>query len=186
MTDMRSETMKTLWASPEWRAKQVSAIRAAWPGEAERNAEMCALYQRGKTLQEIGDAYGVTRERVRQIVARAGVSRFDGGAHVAAIQRRQERLERDRRKKGERKARHLELIARCLALRQAGKSWVEVAVAVGYQSEELRGGSSLPWRIRHLLDRYKMPEVSALMFSREGAPSACRAGQIRRYQRAAT
>ena len=46
-------------------------------GLAVRNAAMVALHRGGATLQEIGDRYGVTRERVRQIVQRA-----DGGPPV--------------------------------------------------------------------------------------------------------
>jgi len=37
-----------------------------------RNQEICALYDAGETLQAIGDRFGITRERVRQIVNRAG------------------------------------------------------------------------------------------------------------------
>lgn len=37
-----------------------------------REAELIMLYRSGATLQEIGDAIGVSRERVRQIMARAG------------------------------------------------------------------------------------------------------------------
>jgi hypothetical protein len=33
---------------------------------------MAALYRNGATLQQIGDRYGVTRERVRQILALNG------------------------------------------------------------------------------------------------------------------
>jgi len=40
-----------------------------------RNEAMASLYLAGRTLQEIGDAHGVTRERVRQILASQGVSR---------------------------------------------------------------------------------------------------------------
>ena len=40
-------------------------------GLAARNAEMVALHRGGASLQEIGERFGVTRERVRQIVQRA-------------------------------------------------------------------------------------------------------------------
>lgn len=40
-----------------------------------RDEMMAAMYVAGKTLQEIGDANGVTRERVRQVLSKQGVSR---------------------------------------------------------------------------------------------------------------
>ena len=45
----------------------------------EREAVICSLYRDGKTLQEVGDVFGLTRERVRQILRRAGVSPTQGG-----------------------------------------------------------------------------------------------------------
>lgn len=62
----------------------------------ERNATMVSLYRSGQTLQQIGDAYGMTRERVRQILKAAGVSKRDGGAAV-----RFEREVSDRRSRAE-------------------------------------------------------------------------------------
>lgn len=45
---------------------------------------MAFLYtQEGRTLQQIGDTYGVTRERVRQILARLGVVRRPAGGKTA-------------------------------------------------------------------------------------------------------
>lgn len=41
--------------------------------DVERAAEMARRYQGGETLQEIGDSFGVTRERVRQLLRKAGV-----------------------------------------------------------------------------------------------------------------
>lgn len=37
---------------------------------SERNLDMLRMYSRGATLQEIGDRFGITRERVRQIIDR--------------------------------------------------------------------------------------------------------------------
>lgn len=39
----------------------------------ERNKRIVAAVEEGRTLQDIGDEYGITRERVRQIAARHGV-----------------------------------------------------------------------------------------------------------------
>ncbi|MEC5422085.1 sigma factor-like helix-turn-helix DNA-binding protein [Virgibacillus sp. C22-A2] len=44
-----------------------------------RASDMKEMYVSGSTLQEIGDIYGVTRERVRQILSGFGVDRNDGG-----------------------------------------------------------------------------------------------------------
>lgn len=38
----------------------------------ERAAEMCARFKGGETLQQIGDSYGMTRERVRQLIKKSG------------------------------------------------------------------------------------------------------------------
>jgi DNA-binding CsgD family transcriptional regulator len=40
---------------------------------SQRNLEIAAIYQSGKTLQQTGAQFGVTRERVRQIIGRVGV-----------------------------------------------------------------------------------------------------------------
>lgn len=50
---------------------------------------MAALYRTGKTLQEIGTAYGISRERVRQLMTKhLGVTQQDGGQHKRAEQKR--------------------------------------------------------------------------------------------------
>ena len=40
-----------------------------------RDAEICEMRRAGKTLEEIGQQYNLTRERVRQITARAGITK---------------------------------------------------------------------------------------------------------------
>ena len=54
----------------------------------EREAVICSLYRDGKTLQEVGDVFGLTRERVRQILRRAGVSPTQGGVRKRSERRR--------------------------------------------------------------------------------------------------
>lgn len=41
----------------------------------ERSTKMLALYNSGKKLAEVGKVYGITRERVRQILAKEGYER---------------------------------------------------------------------------------------------------------------
>jgi DNA-binding CsgD family transcriptional regulator len=60
-----------------------------------REARMCELFTSGHTLQQIATVYGISRERVRQIVARHNMRRADGGAHKKseiARERRRARL----------------------------------------------------------------------------------------------
>ncbi len=47
-----------------------------------RTERMVGLFRTGNTLQQIGDEYGITRERVRQIISRAGIKREDGGVYI--------------------------------------------------------------------------------------------------------
>jgi hypothetical protein len=50
---------------------------------------MCVLYRSGLTLQQVGDRYGVSRERVRQVIVAAGVTSRDGGTKIRAKKRAQ-------------------------------------------------------------------------------------------------
>jgi hypothetical protein len=42
---------------------------------AERDLEICRFYLAGRTLEEIGQHFGVKRQRIKQIVKRAGIWR---------------------------------------------------------------------------------------------------------------
>jgi len=57
--------------------------------DAASQASMCDLYRSGLTLQQIGDRYGVSRERVRQVIVAVGVTSRDGGAKARAKKRAQ-------------------------------------------------------------------------------------------------
>jgi hypothetical protein len=46
---------------------------------SERDARMCDLYRAGRTLVQLGDQFGISDERARQIVRAAGLRRQDGG-----------------------------------------------------------------------------------------------------------
>lgn len=61
--------------------------------DSERADAMEAMYRAGKTLAEIGDLYGVSRERVRQILSKyRHMSADDGGQSVRA------KIEHERRR----------------------------------------------------------------------------------------
>lgn len=54
--------------------------RYAQKAPDERTTRMAALYRSGVTLQAIGDEYGITRERVRQLIGKYhGLNGEDGG-----------------------------------------------------------------------------------------------------------
>lgn len=47
----------------------------------ERNARMVTMYRQGLTLEKIGQSFGLTRERVRQLLKKQGLVYTDGGQH---------------------------------------------------------------------------------------------------------
>jgi len=55
---------------------------------SERAMQMATMYRQGLTLQTIGDHFGLTRERVRQIIRGIGVLSAEGGIAKKAIQQR--------------------------------------------------------------------------------------------------
>lgn len=61
----------------------------------ERATTMAALYRDGYTLERIGKQFGVTRERVRQLMTKHfGIRSVDGGWHRIVIDKRQRASER--------------------------------------------------------------------------------------------
>jgi hypothetical protein len=65
---------------------------------SERVDAVVAMFKQGKTLQQIGDHFMVTRERIRQILDRAGVKATDGGSHIKTqIKRQAKQVELDQR-----------------------------------------------------------------------------------------
>jgi hypothetical protein len=64
----------------------------------ERNEYLADEYRKGRTLEELGREVGITRERVRQIVAKYGAKSSEGGASKRAEDRKAKILsERDQR-----------------------------------------------------------------------------------------
>jgi hypothetical protein len=54
-----------------------------------RRAEMAALYHQGKTLMEIGEIYGTTRQNIQQQLAKFGVRSKEGGGAVKKARRQE-------------------------------------------------------------------------------------------------
>lgn len=78
------------------------------------------LYAGGKTLQEIGDAHGLTRERVRQILEKAGV-RHEKNNQSAVVAK-------TRKEKGARLKSLIESLAK------QGMNRKQIAAVIGYKS----------------------------------------------------
>lgn len=58
------------------------------PHDPERIKVMATLYREGQTLQQIGDRFGISRERVRQIITKyEGITAKDGGRHVNVVRK---------------------------------------------------------------------------------------------------
>ena len=58
------------------------------PRNPARDAGMIEMYRQGCTLEQVGQCFGVTRERARQVISRAGVSRTDGGVAIRSVAKR--------------------------------------------------------------------------------------------------
>lgn len=59
-----------------------------------RAKEMAELYSQGLTLEQVSERYGITRERVRQLILTLGIARKDGGQAVRTQQKRAARSQR--------------------------------------------------------------------------------------------
>lgn len=68
--------------------------------------EVVALYKSGKSLAEVGSQFGVSRERVRQIVSGLGVSKLEGGATIRSFTNTRDKVEA-LRAKDEREESHI-------------------------------------------------------------------------------
>lgn len=59
------------------------------PALIERNQKMLSMFQQGVTLEKIGQQFGVTRERVRQILTRQGIDKNAGGQRLVSAMKKE-------------------------------------------------------------------------------------------------
>lgn len=65
-----------------------------------RGLKFVSLYKSGKTSSEISKKYGVSRQRVQQVLARYGIGRHDGGVFLRTEKRLEKlKIRRDERYK---------------------------------------------------------------------------------------
>lgn len=64
------------------------------PGIRDNKDDLIAMYKAGSTLAQIGEKYGVSRERVRQIISQYGVIGDDGGRALKSRVKKAARLAR--------------------------------------------------------------------------------------------
>lgn len=102
--------------------------------EDDRDRRIEALYRSGRTLQEIGEEYGVTRERIRQLLRKMGVPSY---GHRYGI--------------GKRKSKALLRKQEVLSLASSGTTVIEIARAIG----------SDPISVRRLLKEIGVKETPA-------------------------
>jgi DNA-binding CsgD family transcriptional regulator len=100
-----------------------------------RQVRMVDLYKSGQTQDQIGRMYGITRERVRQIIKKVGVVGKDGGATVKS--------QRNKEWKDKRRAFRLDQSY----MRIYGCTYAEFE-AMGWEPKEKRKGG-LAWAYRY-------------------------------------
>jgi len=121
--------------------------------DEDRADVMEAMFRAGKTLEEIGSVYGVSRERVRQIISKyRGVIGSDGGqAARAKIERERRRAEREAecyRKHGcsTKQFRELHRIGR--EMRESGESVYRTPVGAFRNQRNNAICRGIPWNIK--------------------------------------
>ena len=73
------ETSLADWLETRDNLKHVDKVMECARGLSDRDKEIFMRHARGETLDKIGESYGVSRERIRQIVEKA-----EGRVHIAA------------------------------------------------------------------------------------------------------
>lgn len=73
------------------KVKLARAPRVLAEKDSARTAKMISMHSQGVSLEKIGTQFGITRERVRQILDRQGISAKNGGASIGRAAKREYR-----------------------------------------------------------------------------------------------
>lgn len=158
----------------------IQAVAEPRPQTSGRNDEITRRFQAGESLEQIGADFGITRERVRQIVKRRGLTGKDGGRHVRAQRAQQERLVVKQVRRDAKKQARIDFINRVVECRASGMGWVETAIHLGYQAPTVTRGSSLPQRVKYWLVKYGMNETLDTLFPADGRSTRAEYGRLPR------
>lgn len=95
------------WKTPVSIAPRLQTTRKHFTRELSlRDKFIIEQFKNGVTLEEIGRSLGITRERVRQILARFNLSRLDGGATIRSFKDVQKRIETFKDKEADKEQAH--------------------------------------------------------------------------------
>jgi hypothetical protein len=117
----------------------------------QREANMCELYADGSTLDEIGALYGITRERVRQLVGRHGFNGKHGGKRIRGAKRKAEREEQSAAARDARCAAMFGCdYATVVALNEGLTPWNKGALSKKYSMQRRNAiRRSIPWQFNY-------------------------------------
>lgn len=117
----------------------------------DRDETVASMYRAGKTLMEIGEIYGITRERVRQILSKFGVSATDGGqslrARIAEDRRQAKREAKCLLKNGCTLAQLEELRAVGIAMRKEGESYFRTPIGAFNCQRNSAANRGIDWKL---------------------------------------
>lgn len=107
---------------------------------SERNKEIARLYQSGLQMQAVGARFGITKERVRQILTRMGVPRRSAAEYARSEESRERSRQIGLRVMGHLKGKILvPELERAAQLVRDGKSYSEAAGELGITRSQVAG-----------------------------------------------